>query len=54
MLTLHVTNRLGLEVWLIKLAGREIHTFLCERIARTRFERLRTEFARSNGRREEA
>lgn len=35
------TKRLGLELWVIRFADREIHTFLSERHARSRYELLR-------------
>jgi hypothetical protein len=31
----------GLEQWHIRLNGTLVHTFLCERHARTRFEKLK-------------
>lgn len=47
MLKLHHTNRLGLEVWVITMGRLELHTFLSERIARTKFERIRIDMERA-------
>lgn len=36
-LELIASRRLGLEVWLVRLDGRTVGSFLSERLARTRF-----------------
>lgn len=48
LLSLHQTHRLGLEVWVIRFCGRELHTFLSEQIARTKFERIRMELSKGD------
>jgi len=45
-LTLHQVMKLGLEVWVIRYNNRDVYQYLSERIARTRFERLRMELER--------